>query len=85
MSKVGDLLLTIHFFSLLAGGAGVAIVSCKSDGRGTTSTDDILLATIDVCCKSLDTVVLLEAQTPAFNYRLRSLYVLQYVLRYVLP
>ena len=33
--------------------AGVAIVSCKSDGRGT-STDDMLLATIDVC-KSLDT------------------------------
>ena len=43
------------FFFLLAGGAGVAIVSCKSDGRGT-STDDMLLATIDVCqCKSLDT------------------------------
>ena len=32
--------------------AGVAIVSCKSNGRGT-STDDMLLA-IDVC-KSLDT------------------------------
>ena len=47
---------TFHKYCfLLAGGAGVAIVSCKSDGRGTTSTDDILLATIDVCCKSLDT------------------------------